>query len=138
MQKTINYPRLETQEKVVKEGIDFDFKANEMLKETKSVVETVLKYNKIARNNDLWLIFLTWKAQNLITKINHKNPQSPKETEVGFFVPISAFHDILMPSSISRARRFFNYEQKKYLPDDPQILQKRRVFEEKMKDHYTD
>ena len=126
----INTPAIESLEKVETEGIDYDINVAEELKEASTVVEKVLSKHKVARNNDLWLIFLCWHRQYLIKKINFRG-------EEGFFIPIGNFNNLLMPSSIVRARRLLNYNYGKYLPDDPQIIEKRRIREVKFREEFS-
>lgn len=96
----------------------------------KKVIAKVLAKNKIARNNDQWLILLTWLKTNCIRKTNLNGKD-------GFFLAIDNIPNLLMPSSITRARRILNYEEGKYLPDDPKVLLRRKIREGKYYEHFA-
>lgn len=123
----ITVPQIQT---IVSQGIQIETNLSEDLKKAASVVERVLEKHQIARNNDLWLIMLTWVAQKGAVRIEH-------EENEGFFIPFEAFDKLLMPESITRSRRFLNYEENKYLPTDPEVLRKRRLREEKFKEEFS-
>jgi len=106
--------------------LNYGFQIEKEQKRAETITKRVLKNNLVARNSDLWLIFLCWLQQGIM-----------KEEKGVFSVKKEKISDLIKPESITRARRTINYELNQYLPTDPQIITKRRIKQECMKERYN-
>lgn len=127
-------------ERIEREGIIIDYAEEiaEELNEVKAIVESVLSQSQIARNNDDWLLILSFVKSKKANFINHNGVE-------GFFIPKSNIGLKPKAESITRARRLINYDQsrpieKRYLATDETILRRRlkeegykKLFGEKIK-----
>ena len=86
------------------------------LKEVKKLVEQILAEDERARNDDKWLIY---RVLSHYTKV---------------YIPFEDFEKIPSYETITRARRLIQNKEGKYLPTDPEVLKKRRIFEEEIKE----
>ena len=118
--------------RIEKQGINLhleEFDKYEVEKELKSAegfVEEVLKKELIARNSDVWLLFLVWLRQGLAKYVE-------VDGKHGYFVPIQNLRNLIPAETITRVRRVLN-EQGKYLPTDPKVQARRKTRERQFKE----
>jgi len=86
------------------------------------LVEEVLQESQRARNNDLWLLLQYWQ----------------KKQYIKVFIPFEKIGEMTAAESITRARRKIQNTEGKLLPTDPQVLIKRKIKEEALKEYYSD
>ena len=107
----------------LKESNDFALK-HDTIQER---VKFILKFDKFARKDDLFLLLLYYVKCNMIKLI----------------VPLSDFHNIHKPESITRAKRYLFQKAKKgdkelrFLLDDKDNLEIRNKQEENYRDYYN-
>lgn len=99
-----------------KESMDFKFKHDKIQDRVKSI----LKSDKYARRNDLWLCLLYW------IKMGH----------IKLLIPLEDFSKINPPESISRARRKLLEETKRGMHNDLLFLLKQDI--EDIRDNQED
>lgn len=105
----------------IQNSFKYDF--SEDLRKAKRIVEVTLAKHQIARNSDNYLLLLCWLLQKKARKITY-------EGEEGIYIPHNSISGLLSSQTISRLRRHFNYVENKYLPDDINVMNRRRVQEQ--------
>lgn len=83
----------------------------------KDLVEEVLEEDTHARNSDLWLIIQIWQ----------------KKQKIKCFIPFEELPNLASPETITRCRRKLN-EEGKYLPTNPQVLERRGIRQEEFRE----
>ena len=91
-------------------------------KEARVLVERLLEKYQRARNDDTFLMLKFWEEMQLI---EIKVP----EEQIGM---------MCKAESITRARRRLQNQEHKLLPTDPQVLVRRRVNEEVLREFYSE
>ena len=85
---------------------------------TKELVEIALQNCEEARNSDIRLLTEVWRLQG-----------------IKIFIPFDT-KDMIKPSTISRCRRTIQNEEKRFLPTDPEIKEKRGKRQEEFREYY--
>lgn len=85
------------------------------------LVQTILQKDQRARNDDKWLIYRVWHHQ-----LGQKD----------LYIPFDKLPQLLTPETITRVRRKLN-EQGKHLPTDPQVIQKRRIRQQALRNYFA-
>ncbi len=98
-------------------------------KDIYSLVESVLNKKVLARNNDLWLMFLCWFKQGLIK-------QTEFHGKKGFFIQRENIPDLELPSSIFRERRIIQNKENRLIPTDEKVLKQRKIQTKELKRFY--
>jgi len=101
----------------------------EAQKDTYNLVNSVLKESIIARNSDIWLMFLCWTKQGKIKLTEHNNKK-------GFFINKENLMDLEKPSTIFRERRVIQNNENRLLPTDPKIIKERKIKQSEFKKYY--
>jgi len=85
----------------------------EEFESVKKIVEHVLSTDQRARNNDLYLCLRIWEnMQNIKILVDFKE------------IP-----NMINPETIRRVRQSIQNTEEKFLPDDPNVLTRRRIRE---------
>jgi hypothetical protein len=89
------------------------------LETTKSKVRKALREKEKARNSDKYLI---WYIQRNLEKIDRNDPDEVK--------------DATSPTTIITTRQEIQNQQGKYLPTKAQVIKRRKIREEKIREYY--
>lgn len=79
-------------------------------KKAEQMVEAVLRTDKRARSDDLWLCLMVWQRQQAIK----------------VYVPYDKVAVMSRPSTLTRIRRVIQNDKGKFLPDDEVVLRRRK------------
>jgi hypothetical protein len=89
--------------------------------EAKTLVEKCLEEDIRCRNDDFWLCLQVWKKQG-----------------IKIFVDFTQLKIMFNPETIIRNRAFIQNDENRLLPTIPQVLVKRKVKEEVLRNYYAD
>lgn len=90
--------------------------------ETKKLVLECLENDTRCRNSDLWLILNIWV----------------KMQKIELYVNFDQLGEMIIPESITRARREIQHNENKLLPTDPSVLVRRSMKENAIRSYYAD
>ena len=90
-------------------------------KTTKDKVEDILERKEQARNSDKYLIWYYWKYEEQIDSLDN----------------FGEFKEGTSSRSIIRARAEIQNDEGKYLPTDPEVIRKRRIKENRIREYYS-
>lgn len=93
----------------------------EMLR-AQAMVSDILANDMRARNSDLWLILQVWQ----------------KKQQIKVYVPYDQLDQMIPAETITRARRHIQNTKHQLLPTDPQVMSKRRIRMEQIREFYGD
>jgi hypothetical protein len=91
-------------------------------KTTKDKVEDILERKEQARNSDKYLIWYYWKYEEEIESLDN----------------FGEFKEGTSSRSIVRARAEIQNDEGKYLPTDPEVISKRRIKENRIREYYSE
>lgn len=96
------------------------FKVENEQKEVILKVAEILEQDERARNSDLWLIIQFWRKSG-----------------IRIFVPYEQLDNMTSAETITRARRVVQNDHNKFLPTNPEVLHKRKVKEEILREYFS-
>jgi hypothetical protein len=90
----------------------------EEFKKTKELVERFLAEYPKCRNSDKELVYRVWSEGQ----------------GVRLYIPFAEFERLIPIESITRARRIVQNKERKYLPTDSDVIRRRRIKEEALRE----
>ena len=97
----------------------------EEIQTVKAIVEDLLEKDPKTRNSDKWLTYLVFEE---IAKQNGKT----------IYIPFDLFSKFPAFETVKRVRAKIQNEEKRYLPTDPEVLEKRQGRQEEFKQFALD
>ena len=109
-----------SQSRIISDQTEVPERFYEKNKDIYNLVNNVLKEKLIARNNDLWLIFLCWLKQGKLKQVNLNGKR-------GLFLNKEDLLDLELPSTITRERRTIQNKELRLLPTDEKVINQRKI-----------